>query len=66
MPRSASIRRGRTVWIAAERRKGRTFRIGESFEALKAAAMAPGANGEIAPSGAGEAEQATLPCFCTD
>ena len=48
-------------WIEAERRRGRTFRIGESFEALKAAALA----GE---SGAGDVAggQADLPCFCTD
>ena len=51
-------------WIAAEARKGRTFRIGESFEALKAAA--PADNGDIPPAGAGEPEQAALPCFCTD
>ena len=58
-------------WIEAERRKGRTFRIGESFEALKRAALAPAGNGEIAPlssraDDAGEPEQGTLPCFCTD
>ena len=58
-------------WIEAERRKGRTFRIGESFEALKRAALAPAGNGEIAPlssraDDAGEPEQASLPCFCTD
>ena len=53
-------------WIGAERRKGRTFRIGESFAALKAAALAPADNGDIPPAGAGEPEQAALPCFCTD
>lgn len=62
-------------WIEAERRAGRTFRIGESFEALKAAALAPGANGEVGPAGSGPARRATgefddrqysLPCFCTD
>ena len=69
-PRSnllASIREepARADWsIGAERRKGRTFRIGESFAALKAAA--PADNGDIPPAGAGEPEQAALPCFCTD
>ena len=56
-------------WIEAERRTGRTFRIGESFEALRQSALAPGAIGEIASSradDAGEPEQASLPCFCTD
>ena len=47
-------------WIEAERRRGggRTFRIGESFADLKAAALA----GESAGAGDDEA----LPCFCTD
>ena len=53
-------------WIEAERRKGRTFRIGESFEALRQSALAPGATGEIGRPTAGEPEQAALPCFCTD
>ena len=54
-------------WIDAERRKGRTFRIGESFAALKTAALtlAPDVNGETGGVG-GEPEQAALPCFCTD
>ena len=48
-------------WIEAERRRGgRTFRIGESFESLKAAALA-GESG--VGDGAGEDEG--LPCFCT-
>ena len=34
-------------WIEAERRKGRTFRIGESFEALKRAALAPAVEGAV-------------------
>ena len=48
-------------WIEAERRRnGRTFRIGESFAGLKAAALA----GE---SGAGDVGgDEALPCFCTD
>ena len=57
-------------WIAAERRKGRTFRRGESFEALRVAALAPNDTDEIGPDrgdvismdSAGE----PLPCFCTD
>ena len=49
-------------WIEAERRRGRTFRIGESFEALRDAALAPDDNGEVSVEEAGEA----LPCFCTD
>ena len=52
-------------WIAAERRAGRTFRIGESFEALIDAALAPGAIGEMASSRAHDAGE-PLPCFCTD
>ena len=54
-------------WIAAERRSGRTFRIGESFEALRDAALAPDGNGEIEPlsSRADDAGE-PLPCFCTD
>ncbi len=52
-------------WIEAERRrKGRTFQIGESFEALRQSALAPGAIGEIGRPTAGEPEP--LPCFCTD
>ena len=49
-------------WIEAERRRdGRTFRFGESFADLKAAALAeePGA-GDVA------GEDVALPCFCTD
>ena len=46
-------------WIEAERRAKRTFRIGESFAALKAAALA----GE---PGAGDVGDEALPCFCTD
>ena len=59
-------------WIAAEARKGRTFRIGESFEALKAAALAPGVISDFGrPTDSltldvGAPEQAPLPCFCTD
>ena len=53
-------------WIEAERRTGRTFRIGESFEALRDAALAPAGNGEIGRPTAGEPEQVALPCFCTD
>ena len=54
-------------WIEAERRKGRTFRIGESFETLKRAALAPADNGEIGrPTAIGEPEPLPLPCFCTD
>ena len=34
-------------WIAAERRAGRTFRRGESFEALRVAALAPNDTDEI-------------------
>ena len=52
-------------WIEAEARKGRTFRIGESFGALKAAALAPDGNGEIGDVRA-EREPEQLPCFCTD
>ena len=55
-------------WIDAERRTGRTFRIGESFEALRDAALAPGDNGELWPdrgSDTGEIGE-PLPCFCTD
>ena len=51
-------------WIDAERSAGRTFRIGESFEALRAAALAPGVNVEIGDVGGGAGEP--LPCFCTD
>ena len=58
-------------WIEAERRTGRTFRIGESFEALRQSALAPAGIAPIAPLSsrapdAGEPEQASLPCFCTD
>ena len=55
-------------WIEAERRTGRTFRIGESFEALRDAALAPGENDETSPdrgSDSGEIGE-PLPCFCTD
>ena len=51
-------------WIDMERRRGRTFRIGESFEALKAAALAPNDAGEIGPDRGHDNEP--LPCFCTD
>ena len=46
-------------WIEVERRRGRTFRIGESFADLKAAALA----GE---PGDGDGGQGDLPCFCSD
>ena len=48
-------------WIDMERRRARTFRIGESFEALRDAALA----GE---SGAGDIDEdgEGVPCFCTD
>ena len=49
-------------WIEAERRRGRTFRIGESFAQLRDAALALVDNGEVSVEEAGEA----LPCFCTD
>ena len=49
-------------WIEAERRRGRTFRIGESFAELRDAALALVDNGEVSVEEAGEA----LPCFCTD
>ena len=52
-------------WIDAERRKGRTFRIGESYRALKSAALAPDGNAAIGAAN-GEPEQGVLPCFCTD
>ena len=53
-------------WIEAERRRpGRTFRIGESFEALRDAALTPGGNGEIERPLADDAGE-PLPCFCTD
>ncbi len=52
-------------WMDAERRSGRTFRIGESFEALKAAALAPNDTGEISGGDVGDADE-PLPCFCTD
>ena len=50
-------------WIEAERRAGRTFRIGEGYADLKAAALS-GAPDRGSDSGdiAGE----PLPCFCTD
>ena len=51
-------------WIEAERRRGRTFRIGESFAELRDAALAPTGNGEVS-AGDEEAGEA-LPCFCTD
>ena len=55
-------------WIEAEARAGRTFRIGESFADLRAAAMAPGGSGEIADRGSdtGDITGEPLPCFCTD
>ena len=43
-----------------------TARIGESFEALRDAALAPGGIEAIGRPTAGEPEQASLPCFCTD
>ena len=50
-------------WIDMERRRGRTFRIGESFAELRDAALAPDDTGEIGGDvDGGEA----LPCFCTD
>ena len=55
-------------WIAAEERTGRTFRIGESFEALRDAALAPGGNGAIGPARGSDSADIgeALPCFCTD
>ena len=56
-------------WIGMERRRGRTFRIGESFEALRDAALAPNDTGEIGPdrgNGIVEIGGEPLPCFCTD
>ena len=50
-------------WAAAEARKGRTFRIGESFADLRAAALAGEADRGAAT---GEVEAEGLPCFCTD
>ena len=53
-------------WIAAERRTGRTFRIGESFADLRRAALSDA--GEISGdrgSDAGEISE-PLPCFCSD
>ena len=50
-------------WIEAERRRGRTFRIGESFAQLRDAALAPVDTGETS---AGDEDEAGLPCFCTD
>ena len=51
-------------WIEAERRRGRTFRIGESFAELRDAALAPDDAGEVS---AGDEEAGEpLPCFCTD
>ena len=54
-------------WIDVERRRGRTFRIGESFEALRDAALAPGGISPLPPlsSRADDAGE-PLPCFCTD
>ena len=49
-------------WAAAERRRGRTFRIGESFEDLIRAALLGEGDGAGDVDEAGEA----LPCFCTD
>ena len=55
-------------WTAAEARAGRTFRIGESYADLRAAALsvAPGDNGELRGSDSGEIAGEPLPCFCTD
>ena len=54
-------------WIDVERRHGgRTFRIGESFAELRAAAIELGSGNEpIPPPGAGD-EAEGLPCFCSD
>ena len=49
-------------WIEAERRKGRTFRIGESFADLRAAALSGEADRGSDTADFGE----PLPCFCTD
>ena len=51
-------------WIEAERRRGRTFRIGESFAQLRDAALAPDDAGEISAGDVDGGE--ALPCFCTD
>lgn len=54
-------------WIDVERRRGRTFRIGESFEALRDAALALDGNGETGRPLAGDVDGGEpLPCFCTD
>ena len=57
-------------WIDMERRRGRTFRIGESFAQLRDAALAPNDTGEIGPDrGHGNGTDTAgepLPCFCTD
>ena len=49
-------------WIAAERRAGRTFRQGEGYADLKAAALAGEADRGSGIADIGE----PLPCFCTD
>ena len=49
-------------WIEAEGRRARTFRIGESFADLKAAALA---GAESAGDVAGDDGEG-LPCFCSD
>ena len=51
-------------WIDAERRSGRTFRAGESFEALKAATLAQVDTADISAGDVDGGE--ALPCFCTD
>ena len=51
-------------WIEAERRRGRTFRIGESFAQLRDAALAPDDTGEVSAGDVDGGE--ALPCFCTD
>ena len=55
-------------WIDMERRRGRTFRIGESFAQLRDAALAPDVTGEIGPDRCtgNDAMDEPLPCFCTD
>ena len=51
-------------WIDVERRRGRTFRVGESFADLRDAALAPDGDGERARGDEDGGEP--LPCFCTD
>ena len=56
-------------WIEAERRRGRTFRIGESFEALRDAALRPAADSDAIGTDRGNGIGGIgepLPCFCTD